>query len=567
MLRLFYFELLLASSVTAVTSIRVQFKLSLAPATMPITSLPAEILSVVFEHYVQGDEGPGNSPHFLMLVCRQWHQIALTTPSLWSSILVTNRPLGDWDLEHVALSGRISSYNETNHTDSAVQICTTPDRLDTIISRSGTTPLNVTLTSESHRRSANYFYSILFGTQNASRIVQLALDDPDRWNSPLSPSSYLITNPPRLTNLTIIHVFSSQAYSLFLDDHVSLLRVVLEGSKNLREIFMSVKNLCIPGKTLWARTHAHGRVLPSCMLKTSWERACYRTIMQRLQRLQVPFGDVLDLMYGGADVPVLEFTIQTVALVEKAGKMGMWRYSAHPWPRSSLPIITFSHLKSLHLILDDILSLTKLVLPALEDFHLTQSAMSRAQAIHVYEPPTVPPEFILEFPKLRALQVTHSYFAPLNAIHAIQLERLHLTSTLLKQQKTEIDLCSFFFSPDPLAPPRYSGISRLYLNAYISAKIIVTILRLLPQLEFFSLVPGKQLGRALITELTVRIEEDGFPHDILCPMLRALELDFYTFLDWDIIGENARRVGSVTSDRVPVLLKQMVSSRQLGYTH
>ncbi|KAJ7614539.1 hypothetical protein FB45DRAFT_802433, partial [Roridomyces roridus] len=64
----------------------------LARYKYPILTLPAEITSEIFIHFLPSDcdltplvtVGP-HSPSFLLQICRQWRDIALGTPALWSS--------------------------------------------------------------------------------------------------------------------------------------------------------------------------------------------------------------------------------------------------------------------------------------------------------------------------------------------------------------------------------------------------------------------------------------------------------------------------------------------------
>ncbi|KAJ7479742.1 hypothetical protein FB451DRAFT_164345 [Mycena latifolia] len=61
----------------------------------PVLSLPPEIVSEIFEHFLPScpDFAPAYgilSPLVLCRICRQWRQIALSTPTLWRSILITD---------------------------------------------------------------------------------------------------------------------------------------------------------------------------------------------------------------------------------------------------------------------------------------------------------------------------------------------------------------------------------------------------------------------------------------------------------------------------------------------
>ncbi|KIM27216.1 hypothetical protein M408DRAFT_24692 [Serendipita vermifera MAFF 305830] len=538
---------------------------------MPIISLPLEVLSMVFVHYVKDDLSLGNSPCLLMLVCRQWYRIALLTPSLWNTILITKKHSDYWVLER--------SFKMGSDRNCAMQICTTMDRLITMVSRSGTTPLNTIITHYHNVGRASKLYSLLFGPEVAPRIVHLTLDYRDSWDASISASWYVKLDALRLTNLVSLHVFATFWMEKRRDrDGKSFLQVILEGTKNLREIFIGFHY--IPDTIIWPLSViSEDRWMPSCLAEESWEHASYGPTMRRLQRLQVLFGVMAEFMYG-TDVPVSEFTIQPATFIEQAEDARMWDFFTAPWPELLTPIMTFSRIKTLHLILDDISLLTKLVLPVLEDLRLTQSSTYRWELPFRHDLPEAEfPDMIIEFPKLRTLRVAHSFFGPLKLIHAVQLESIHLTLSSRSIHKALEDFLVLFpprienaglynASAFP-SPPNYPGLCSFYLNADMAEGGIVEALKSLPSLETLSLVPGRQLHLSLIASLTIQVKEEDDqnpPSDILCPLLRVFELDLYAFLQWDEESEEATRVGTRTSDEFLAMLRRMVSSRELGYT-
>ncbi|KAJ7487329.1 hypothetical protein B0H11DRAFT_2278889 [Mycena galericulata] len=81
----------LQRSIEALRSERDRFKEELATYKYPVLSLPAEIVSEIFTHFLPAY--PERSllvgsvtPSFLCRVCRQWRNAALSTPTLWSAI-------------------------------------------------------------------------------------------------------------------------------------------------------------------------------------------------------------------------------------------------------------------------------------------------------------------------------------------------------------------------------------------------------------------------------------------------------------------------------------------------
>ncbi|KAJ7620664.1 hypothetical protein B0H17DRAFT_1113604 [Mycena rosella] len=71
----------------------------------PVLKLPPEIVSEIFEHFLPGypEFIPTDgilSPFLLCRICRQWRQIALSTPTLWRSIQIDDTESDD-QLEHL----------------------------------------------------------------------------------------------------------------------------------------------------------------------------------------------------------------------------------------------------------------------------------------------------------------------------------------------------------------------------------------------------------------------------------------------------------------------------------
>ncbi|KAJ7075246.1 hypothetical protein B0H15DRAFT_956651 [Mycena belliarum] len=64
-------------------------------APYPVLTLPPEIILEIFERFLPNYPGfplvvGPRSPLLLCRICRQWRQIALSTPALWTSILIKN---------------------------------------------------------------------------------------------------------------------------------------------------------------------------------------------------------------------------------------------------------------------------------------------------------------------------------------------------------------------------------------------------------------------------------------------------------------------------------------------
>lgn len=455
-----------------------------------------------------------------------------------------------------------------------MQICTTVTRLVTVLQRTGTAPLNVTLAYIHYDLLTNQLYSRLFSQKIRPRIARLTLDYSGSWNSYSPLSVFMTKNPLELRNLVSFHVFEHSIFAQPRDDK-SIFQVILEGSYKLKELCVGVNFLSTVDPSTWQGT-LNSAVFPDCIVQAAWRHTSYSLTIRNLDHLQVALGEVVHIIYG-KHVPVLDFVTQSVSQIERADSTEMWNINTVPWPTSASPITTFTRIKYLHLILDDISLLTKLDLPVLEELSLTQSSRSRNQAIHRwYTEPLASPNVAIYFPKLHTLKATHSHFSPLRWISAKQLDSIHLISTLLSREEAEMDFTVLFSSiKSPKSqdtslyriPSTLLDISRLHINTNIPERILTRALESLPRLEFLSLVPGNQLQRVFTKELTVDVQYDTVKTNILCPVLQVLELDLHSFLEWDEMGKKAMRVGTTTLEDFPLALKRMVSSRELGYTY
>ncbi|KAJ7510918.1 hypothetical protein B0H11DRAFT_2183638 [Mycena galericulata] len=81
----------LQRSIEALRSERDRFQEELATYKYPVLSLPAEIVSAIFTHFLPAypKRSPlvgSVTPSFLCRICRRWRNVALSTPTLWSAI-------------------------------------------------------------------------------------------------------------------------------------------------------------------------------------------------------------------------------------------------------------------------------------------------------------------------------------------------------------------------------------------------------------------------------------------------------------------------------------------------
>lgn len=146
----------------------------------PIRRLPSELLTEIFIHCLPrtrfippGDPG---SPLHLMKVCAEWYRICITSPRLWSSIV----------LLYPAQDLTISTMSEHSTRKAAL--------FDMWLSRSG--DLSLSLSIQSHLLTVGKVQSLL--ATCARRLQHVKLLFPEKDSSMLPDCEY-----PRLTSLEI----------------------------------------------------------------------------------------------------------------------------------------------------------------------------------------------------------------------------------------------------------------------------------------------------------------------------------------------------------------------------
>lgn len=167
-----------------------------------------------------------------MLVCRQWYLVALSTPSLWNTILVAKHASDYWSMERNSnLRGKSRARADTPSADSLMQICNTAARLNTILVRTKNVHLDVTLALAPSLHDPEGLYSILFSAKVTSRIAHLTLDYFGSWDEVDKLSTLVESNP--LRNFVSLCIFA-YGLSVPLPIDKSTLQLILEGSTKLR---------------------------------------------------------------------------------------------------------------------------------------------------------------------------------------------------------------------------------------------------------------------------------------------------------------------------------------------
>ena len=516
-------------------------------------TIPVEILSCIFEEYTKPDSDLlGGSPRTLALVNRRWYQTALQTPSLWSTILVTDSVSKYWRTSRVKKSYREYVYQMWPTEHSEIQICLNHSQLDRTLQRAAATSLDITFRFEHevYDHSLSSFYMLVFNEQVTPRIVNLVFESHAVWlinwdlSRSISPTNCYF---PRLIRLELVKL---RAPSQSSPNNERILPLILEQAPNLKEIAFSGY-----------------QQIPQCLKPHAWRNSSYRVTIENLKLLSTTAGDVVNEIYG-TEVHLRELVINGAARIEKSEFRDIWKQITAPWPYPSTPKTTFMYLKNVHLILDDLSYISHLSLPLLESLRTTQSSITRQMGFG-REPLVVSP-FTTDLPKLRSLQITGPYFSPLVHFYTPNLETLHLASTLTLKGKAEEDIRDLFPPTESItrgvgaAPGAFAAclgnIIKLHINVNVSEIYFIQALKLLPALQEFSLVPGKQLGLELAKALTVDAMGQT-PTSILCPDLRVVVLDLCSFIEWDKTGEERWTVGTITPVELSAALKQLVKSR------
>jgi hypothetical protein len=177
-----------------------------------IQKLPNELLSDTFRYYVD----LGDSPWRLTFVCKRWRDVALTTPSLWTSITITiGRRSGDirWDY-----------FGTTKYSHGSSSLCHNIEEMEDAMCRAGVLPLQVHIVSyEDFLHPISPLMSELFGSPSVDQIEELYIDicEPDDTNPnpifhPLSDLKVLqvINIPADWADLLFKAIYTSSATSL-----------------------------------------------------------------------------------------------------------------------------------------------------------------------------------------------------------------------------------------------------------------------------------------------------------------------------------------------------------------
>ncbi|KAG8754023.1 hypothetical protein FRC14_005449 [Serendipita sp. 396] len=122
-----------------------------------VQSIPDEILSLIFEAYVSGDQ----DPRILQVICHRWRRVSLSTPLLWTRIEIfspADNPRPTWPY--------VSPMSRTNW-GTSFQPCSTIEQVDNVASMAGSLDLHIKISSVETRND--------FGEHNASKILEAVL--------------------------------------------------------------------------------------------------------------------------------------------------------------------------------------------------------------------------------------------------------------------------------------------------------------------------------------------------------------------------------------------------------
>lgn len=145
----------------------------------PITSVPNEILILIFHHYIK----MGGVVWDLMPVTKHWERIAFGTGSLWTSILIQTRSVRDNSFKEFVYNDDKEYYKWTKgpFTDESKSqhVCFEPHHLSKAISRTGECLLDIEISFRAqyvlNRSSLNSLIETLMEPAVSARIRSLDL--------------------------------------------------------------------------------------------------------------------------------------------------------------------------------------------------------------------------------------------------------------------------------------------------------------------------------------------------------------------------------------------------------
>ncbi|KAG8810377.1 hypothetical protein FRC17_002956, partial [Serendipita sp. 399] len=104
----------------------------------PISTIPNEILGVIFQEIVAQD--PHTNHLRFAAVCRLWRDVILSTPTLWSRLIISDLKRGNNSTVY-----DLGDQNGTVWISGGYQACLSNDELNAALKRSGATPLTVNI--------------------------------------------------------------------------------------------------------------------------------------------------------------------------------------------------------------------------------------------------------------------------------------------------------------------------------------------------------------------------------------------------------------------------------------
>ncbi|KAG8813225.1 hypothetical protein FRC17_001632, partial [Serendipita sp. 399] len=137
----------------------------------PILRLPSEFLGYIFESFVHREH---QSPWQLTFVCRQWREIALGTPRLWTKIVIVNH-VSDGPIEFV-----IPGQSVVTWAPDSFQVCLNSTELESALLRSGNALLEIRVESNDFDADVmSTMWPKVFGKPVSDRLEKVCLDMQD----------------------------------------------------------------------------------------------------------------------------------------------------------------------------------------------------------------------------------------------------------------------------------------------------------------------------------------------------------------------------------------------------
>ncbi|PVF92886.1 hypothetical protein CPB86DRAFT_790690 [Serendipita vermifera] len=429
----------------------------------PIASIPDEILSLVFQHYVE----MGLSVWDLIPVSRRWERVAFSTRSLWSSISIRNHYL-EADLIELVY------HNETEYYDRLEEswhVCLEQSHFSKAMARAGECLLSIELlfniTSQEELLLLESAMDMLMNPKNSVRIKFLKLSIDTATVAQMRPHYFRDTPLQNLHRLQILKLPQEWLQNL--------LQSICASTRALKVIECSFEDDPLED-------------LINCLSDR---------VVNQLQYIEVPSDTSPE---------------QLDALIPRFTNVEEIHHLPGDWPTNATPLGKLNHLRVAYLscVLPNF---RRLQWPSLEELIIYEQDHSAAEE-----------DFrMVDFGDTEG-KLKHLLFPELISFTILSYRPLHWLFNITAPRLSELSINWEY--PCDTGVPRDLNLCALTTVQDLSLNIrdnetIVWLLASTPNVTSLVITPteDERFGIAFLTSL--RAAQDGFP---LCPKLRHLRL-------------------------------------------